>query len=625
MLRKTIIILIEIGLLCAILIIGAHIWYNNPKHCISCHEIEKYYKSWRKSTHSSVRCLACHQENNIKGIIETNIKGIFRVVLHFTHMDEDYEIKTRVFKERCLQCHPQIRKKFRVGSMADLSDTHSIHINMSYHCTDCHKASVHPESPGQNGMPTMVTCMTCHIKEQAPATCETCHIDVERHKTTINRFGGLLLQEQGACFTCHVLLSPYDHRIDHEKAISNVGGWQENTMVCKKCHPQSYIDTKSTVHVRLKSKVNVQGVTGEHGLITRFSPYWSSYAVDNWADLLQPDNVSTGCGKCHVGGIKTNEIPSSEIDCLICHSQTYDMNKRVVIQDGDIFKWVHDTSEAAAYSVGPAVLKNCKRCHEDYMAFYRGTPFTPQQDVHAVIGMECTQCHTIIHHKIARGNYVTDIWANDLPSVAHGCIQCHINKRHKNKRINQHLKKLSCEACHVRTVAGLSMIDWTNPQRNDKNVLYSPYKEEVDAIKPYLTWFNGNVEATTKPVGSRKDSKSKLYPFKLIQSFVPVDPETQKPLPLNLSVYYQTGNVTEAVRVAMEQRNEPWNRHWTRQAYPPDGIYVQVNHAVNSPGRSCNECHGPDGIIDPQSLGISQEEWGKENQALNDREPFFWF
>ena len=121
----------------------------------------------------------------------------------------------------------------------------------------------------------MVTCMTCHIGEQVSAACGTCHINVERHKTAIDQFGGLPIQEQGACFTCHVLLSPYDHKIDHEKAISNVGGWQGSTMVCKKCHPRAYSDTISTVHVRLKSKVSVQGIKGEHGLITRFSPYWS--------------------------------------------------------------------------------------------------------------------------------------------------------------------------------------------------------------------------------------------------------------------------------------------------------------------------------------------------------------
>lgn len=614
MLKKAIIIGIEIGLLCAILIIGAHIWYNNPNHCISCHEIKKYYKSWKKSIHSSVRCLACHQENSIKGIIKTNVKGIFRVVLHFTHMDEDYEIKSNVSKERCLQCHPQIRKKFRVGSMANLSDTHSIHISKGYHCTDCHEASVHPESFSQSVMPSMVTCMTCHIGEQVSATCDTCHISVERHKTAIDRFGGLPLQEQGECLTCHTLLNPYDHKIDHKKAISNVGGWQGSTMICKKCHPRSFLDIDSTVHVRLKSRVNVQGVTGEHGLITRFSPYWSSYAVDNWAALIQPDNLSIGCGKCHVGGINTNEIPYSEIDCLVCHAETYDMDKRMLVQDRGSLRWTHDTTSSAAYSVGSTVSRNCKRCHKDYMALYRGTPFTSQQDVHAVLGMQCTHCHTVINHRIARGNYVTDIWANDLPSVAHACIQCHINKRHKDNRINRHLKKLACEACHVRSVAGLSMIDWTSPQKQEKNRLYSPYKEETDSIKPHFSWFNGDVEATTKPVGSRRDSNSKLYPFKIIQSFIPVDPETQKPLPLSLAVYYQTGNVTEAVMAAMEQRNEPWSGQWIRQAYPPDGIYVQINHAVSSTGRPCNECHGPDSIIDPQSLGISQEEWEKKTE-----------
>ncbi|RMD53128.1 MAG: hypothetical protein D6828_05210, partial [Nitrospirae bacterium] len=508
---------IEILLLCVVLIIGANIWYNNPKHCKSCHEVEKNYESWKISSHSSVNCLYCHQERGIKGVIKTKFRGIVRVILHFTGMSPS-EIKAVVVRERCWYCHTQIRKKFRVGSMANLSDTHSIHLSKGYNCTDCHAEAVHPDgSRMESGMPKMVSCITCHEAEGAPTDCSTCHLDVQRHKRIIAELGGLPLEEQNGCATCHPLINSYDNKIDHGIAIENVGGWKGSTDVCGKCHPQEMKDLQHSVHAKLKAPITqVIGVKKEEGLITRYCYFCGGLAKINWADLIDAGDkkISVGCGKCHIGGdITINGKLNKEVDCLICHAQKYDMSKRVVVKDEDgKLTWSRDNTPGAASSVGFSVASNCKRCHDEYMTHYRGTPFTEQDDAHAAIGMNCTQCHTIKNHKIARGNFVVDLWANDLPAVAHSCIQCHMNRRHENNYINIHLKKLACETCHVKKTQGVLIRDWTEPVLSKKDGYYIPRSEEAQHIVPTFAWFNGTVEKPSKPVGERDDGRSKIYP-----------------------------------------------------------------------------------------------------------------
>jgi hypothetical protein len=608
--KKLLVIGLEICLLCVVLVVGANIWYSNPKHCVSCHEVKKNFDSWKISSHSSVNCLECHQDKGFKGMMESKARGIFRVLLHFSGMSPS-EIKAVVARERCWQCHTQLRKKYRVGSMANLSDTHSIHLNKGYNCTDCHAEAVHPDNLLESGMPKMIACITCHEQEKVTTECGVCHLDVQRHQSVIADLGGLPLSEQGSCATCHPLVKMYDNKISHKVAIDNVGGWKGSNAVCNQCHPRQAKDMEHTVHARLKSEVKkIKDVKGQQGLITRYCAYCGGNAELNWADAIetQGKRVSIGCGKCHVGGASVEKIPSSEIDCLVCHSEKYDMTKKTVVQDDGRIHWTRDTAEETAYAVGRPLASHCKRCHEDYMTHYRGTPFTKETDAHAAMGMDCIQCHTIVNHKVARGSYVTDLWANDLPAVAHSCIQCHMNRRHQNNYINIHLQKIACETCHVKKAGGLLSRDWTEPQLDKEKGLYQPATVTQEEIKPIFAWFNGEIESSTKPVGARDDRNAKIYPFKMITSSVPVNPATGEPLPIKLSVYHQTGDVTASIEAAMQELNLSWDKRWKKGNIPATSAYIQLSHSVSDKGRACDECHSENGVIDFKTLGYTDEQ-----------------
>jgi hypothetical protein len=620
LLKKVIIVLIEIFLLSIVLVIGANIWYSNPERCKVCHEVSKNYESWKISSHSSISCDQCHREQGATGYITYKFRGIFRVFLHFSGMSPS-EIKAKVVKERCLRCHTKIRKSFRVGSVANLSDTHSIHLNKGFHCTDCHEEAVHPERVMDPGMPTMVNCITCHESEGVSSTCQTCHLDVENHQRKIADSGGLPLEKQKDCGACHTLVNSYDNKIDHERAIANVGGWQGSSEVCAACHPQAAKDMAHTVHSQLKSPVSVKGINEDAGMITRYCSFCGTVAAINWAELVETKKgtVSTGCGKCHVGGnIGGDKFKggSSGIDCLICHAKTYAMAKRTVREKEGVLQWATDNSPEAAASVGPTTSESCKRCHEEYMTNYRGTPFAEGTDSHAALGMRCTNCHTVKNHKIARGNQVADLWANDLPAVAHACIQCHIERRHKTAAINRHLKKLACESCHVHSAQGVVARDWTKAVFSDEKGYYVPQTEEVSETTPVFAWFNGDVENSTKPLGNILDSNSRIYPFKIVKTIVPYDPDQKKPLPLKLSVFYKTGDISASVQAAMDELGQTWSGKWQPFQVPEEGIYIQINHSVRSPGRDCKECHTDKGIMDFKALGYDEEMAGKLKQKV---------
>jgi hypothetical protein len=442
-------------------------------------------------------------------------------------------------------------------------------------------------------------------------------LDVKRHQRIIAQLGGLSIDKQKeGCHICHPPFNSDYSQIDHKQAIENVGGWEGDVTVCSKCHPQEIEDIRHTVHARLKAPVhNVKGESGEQGFLTRRSVLFGGEALLNWAYVIEKseESISQGCGKCHITDSPPEDTKEgNEIDCFICHSRTYDMSKRVIVKTEEGLKWSWDKSEDAAYSVGTPSADACKRCHEDYIRDLRGTPFTDKddKDAHASKGMECIQCHTSKNHKIARGNFVTDLWANDLPNVAHSCIQCHMNRRHDNNFINRHLNKIACETCHVKSASGIVTTDWTNPVNN--NGIYNAHRTSEEQVSPVFEWFNGAVEASTKPIGNMRDGKAKIYPFKIIKSVLPFDPDNKKILPLKLSVFTQTGNVGESIEAAIKESGQSWSGKWektTRQTY------IQISHSVSNKGRQCNECHSKEGIMDFEALG-----YGRENKEFLQRE-----
>jgi len=351
---------------------------------------------------------------------------------------------------------------------------------------------------------------------------------------------------------------------------------------CIKCHPGKVDEVMDSVHYSWRtpnSKLAFPG-GGSHGMIDRFCALVGSSAMVNYFADLGAHKGSTACGKCHIG----NDLPfpspatgqftqaqKDGVDCLVCHASegNYDMTGDAVYDEHDAEAthralktdaqtgrrhWFQDRSLRAAESVGGGVsTAACLRCHEHGQAapdYKRGTPFKPEHDVHAKAGMQCTDCHEVAAHKMARGSRVSDMHAWERQDVEVDCTKCHGTKPHKDPALapyNEHTATIACETCHIPWTSGASRRIWystygvTNgpeasiPKLDAETGVYEPYSiySATYTSRPAYRWFNGNVSMLAEPmhdanawdfrIASGATPGAKIYPFRPIVNGMVMD------------------------------------------------------------------------------------------------------
>ncbi|HLP77396.1 MAG TPA: tetrathionate reductase family octaheme c-type cytochrome [Candidatus Paceibacterota bacterium] len=344
---------------------------------------------------------------------------------------------------------------------------------------------------------------------------------------------------------------------------------------CLECHPGKDTEVMGSVHYAWRTpnaKLAYPG-GGSHGMLDRFCGLVGSSAMINYYADLGAYKDSGACGKCHVGDSLPLPDPATGqftrnqkdgLDCLICHASegNYDMNgdglynaadseisHRLLLTNSVTGRrtWFQDRSLRAAESVGWTVgAAQCLRCHEHGQAaadYKRGTPFDPEHDVHAAAGLDCTDCHKVDDHKIARGSRVTDMHAWERQSVEVDCSNCHGTKPHTNSALamlNNHTSLIACEACHIPWTSGALRRVWAptfgvtdGPEANipaydaTNNLFrpYSTYSGEYN-LRPVYRWFNGNESMLAEPVNdpaawdgqiaTKNTPGAKIYAFRAI-------------------------------------------------------------------------------------------------------------
>ncbi len=366
----------------------------------------------------------------------------------------------------------------------------------------------------------------------------------------------------------------------------------EGPSTCLQCHPtirvQDHVgnvsdvktldDVAGSVHFqfqRIASGFSTFGYDGREvnapgsrpipvGKIDRACGIPGSFSWTGWAALVEtkPEDAegktvmrSEGCGQCHIGGgyhpatekmMPFGEVPRAikeGIDCLICHSRTYDMNYRYVIEDEYGMRWNQDRTMRAALTVGMPSSENCLLCHQHNMGgdaypqnaaahalgfknqrllhtgSKRGNAWHSSNDVHASAGIQCLDCHVPQGHKIPRGPKGTDLVANDLPGVDVSCERCHSTAPHitgtARTLLNGHVARVACETCHISDLEPYNVVlrDWVAPHWDAKEGIYSPTdilrSGETGVGLTYL-WFNGNGTFLANALGTNP-SHPKAY------------------------------------------------------------------------------------------------------------------
>ncbi len=385
---------------------------------------------------------------------------------------------------------------------------------------------------------------------------------------------------------------------DYGTAFSHIDHFREAGILaykgpetCLNCHEQITVMDRETGHARLVDLMDnllssahyrfyttkhpeVYGFNGEladdfpMGKINRPCPKPGSFAMTAWAELVvtdRGDTLSEGCGQCHIGGqyqaplgemmpgYRTTAEEREIIDCLICHAEAYDMNKKQVVQDANgRLRWDQDRSLRAAMSVIRPTSQNCLRCHQhnlggdiyiddedsSYMQSMlnpgyerprikhpgskRGTPFSPSWDVHAAAGIDCIDCHVTEGHLIAKGTHTTTMMSNDLPGVEVRCENCHTGAPHKANEdiadyLNDHTETVACVTCHIPSLHpdNATMRDFANPEfEEDPGIfIYADTEKETEPGKGIkYVWWNGDATFLGNPIGDNPNGEN-LYKF----------------------------------------------------------------------------------------------------------------
>jgi len=343
-------------------------------------------------------------------------------------------------------------------------------------------------------------------------------------------------------------------------------------------------------------KVNEKGRKIPIGKIDRACGIPGSFSWTGWASLVKSypngkdSNVvyrSEGCGQCHIGGnyqpatekmMPFGDVPQSAkdgIDCLICHSQNYDMNYKYVIKDENGYRWNEDRTMKAAMSVTRTTSDNCLNCHQhdmggdlykhnkasmalgyknkriEHAGTKRGTPFSSEDDVHAAAGLNCTDCHVPEGHKIPRGVKGADLIVNDLPGKKVSCENCHTSAPHTKDGVasimlNKHTNKLACETCHITKLEPENVVlrDWVNPTWNKEEGMFTPtdiLRSGKVGIGFDYFWFNGNGTFLAGALGANPDYKDKtknLYNVYMNQYVTAPSKEAMQQIKDNVKKYF---------------------------------------------------------------------------------------
>ncbi len=419
---------------------------------------------------------------------------------------------------------------------------------------------------------------------------------------------------------------------DHKDVISGpFQTGQDVTEACLGCHDQQAKDFMHTVHWTWKEKQRVPGKgeveIGKINLLNNFC-------------IALPANWPR-CTSCHAGyGWKDASFDfgdSKNVDCLVCHDTTGTYAKSPAGAGNpdpkvDLVK--------VAQSVGKPTRQNCGSCH-----FFGGggdhvkhgdldsSLLKPARsvDVHMADpapNMTCQDCHKTKAHVIPGESMAVSLGKGARVS----CTDCHGETPHKIPTYNKHTTRIACETCHVPFFAkGLPTKvwwDWSKagqdrPEAKDKYGLdtYVKIKGEFQwekDIRPTYLWYNGETAryllgdridpskpvALNKPLGSRKDLKSKIMPFKVMRGKQPYDKELKTmAVPQLFGGYWKHFDWNRAIADGNQAAGLPYSGKYD---FVETVMYWKVNHMVapKQAALKCMACHQREGgVLNWKALG----------------------
>ncbi|GAA5192555.1 tetrathionate reductase family octaheme c-type cytochrome [Ferrimonas gelatinilytica] len=411
----------------------------------------------------------------------------------------------------------------------------------------------------------------------------------------------------------------------------------EATAQCLACHEEHAKDFIQSSHWTWSLEQQLPGRLVDRG---------KRNTLNNFCTAISGNEPR--CTSCHAGyGWKDNNFDFTNtalVDCLVCHDTT---GTYVKDPEGAGAPLAKVNLLRVAQNVGAPVRDNCGSCH-----FYGGggdgvkhgdldsSMGYPdrQTDVHMDVDgldFQCQACHDAPKHQIAgQAMGVSPGGQNHF-----GCERCHDAAPHNNAKLDRHVAAVACQTCHIPYFAKnepTKMVwDWSTAGQNREETLdqfgrknYQRKKGDFvwdTMVKPEYAWYNGNGDAyvigdkmdptqVTKlafPLGDIRDSKAKLYPFKVHRGEQIYDAGHNIFVTAKVwgeGGYWTTFDWDQAARLGMEANPELKKLglgYSGKYGFAPTEMWWRLNHMVapKEDALGCMECHGKGTRLDWTALG----------------------
>jgi hypothetical protein len=377
------------------------------------------------------------------------------------------------------------------------------------------------------------------------------------------------------------------------------------------------------------------------------------------AALSVGNTTSQTCLRCHQhnlgGDIYVDSLDSSFMESV----QNTGHNHPRVLHPGS----KRGTPFSPSWDVHAAAGLNCTDCHTTeghYIAKGTHTTTMMANDLPDV-EVACENCHTATPHT---GNPEIADYLNDHTEKV-ACETCHIPSLHPDNATYRDFSKPAYEE-HPGIYIYSDSLKETEPGKGivyvwwngDGSFLGNPIGDNPNGknlyrfYNPTHIWpefkdfdYAGWYDRIMRPI-AKQGRPSKLYAMKLFNGKQHIDLQNIGPfggmyLPYNLPTYYQTGSADLAAKKELEKSMMPmmygwmfkfylmdkfmgfmnvdgWNTsayteaHNLKKVEPrwiPQDASLEISHAIRKKGAlTCNNCHGPNGVLDWKALGYTADE-----------------
>jgi octaheme c-type cytochrome (tetrathionate reductase family) len=525
----------------------------------------------------------------------------------FTHISHDEHVDGD-----CGTCHHRfsLDEEDRIGF--DLEEFHlEFDVHLGGPCSACHEMK----------MLTVQRCDSCHWFPNEPDDRSRLGLKGAYHQLCIGCHEGLSgrVRAPTDCKGCHHPLTP-----DHTDLIALTPEVQarEVTQDCLRCHLSVGRAILKTAHWNWgghSPEICGHEHSGDLGLET---------LVNNYMIGTGPNREY--CGTCHIGlGCVVDQTmfqgPSS-VDCLVCHDTTGAYEKEIGAGGApdpgvDLVR--------VAQGVGRPSRGTCGACH-----FYSDggrnikhgdlEPILadPPEDFDVHMGrydMRCQDCHTTREHRIAGMSL-------SAPAVEGRvlCEDCHGSTPHGisgplSLHLDNHLRSVSCEACHIPSIAKDSatrvFVDYSKAEEYGParlgDVGWPEYPPESGVetwerdLIPVYAWYDGTREAyvlgdevdptetvvLNQPLGERRDPDARICVFKVHRAVQPYDPDRRVlVLPELWDGFWRHFDLGRAIEEGMRKTGIEYSG---RYGYLETAMYTGIHHEVvpASAALGCTDCH----------------------------------